>query len=270
MGLLRESVKAAIDHLAPGWMAQRYLRRIEAATQAEKEISLLPLLCRADSLAVDVGANQGLYVHHLLPLVKQVIAFEPLPGMQAQLQRFYAGKIRLEPVALSRAPGRAQLRMPAGNPSWATMAQTNQLEMAQPGKPIETVDAEVRTLDSYELHNVSLIKIDVEGNEEAVLEGAAATLARERPSLVIEVEERHNAGSVLRVARFLGNLSYDGFYLLDGELKPISSFDAAHDQDIHNVGLQGKVGRYINNFIYVPRERVDTLLNAYHPAQGVQ
>ncbi|MCC7545411.1 MAG: FkbM family methyltransferase, partial [Aquabacterium sp.] len=111
---------------------------------------------------------------------------------------------------------------------------------------------------------------DVEGNEEAVLEGAAATLARERPNLIIEVEERHNAGSVLRVARFLGNLSYDGFYLLDGELKPISSFDAAHDQDIHNVGLQGKVGRYINNFIYVPRERVGTLLSACHPGADLQ
>lgn len=159
MGLLRESVKAAIDHLATGWMAQRYLRRIEAAPLVEKEISLLPRLCRA-------------------------------------------GRIRLEPVALSRSPGRAQLRMPVGNPSWATMAQTNQLEMAQAGQAIETDDAEVRTLD--------------------------------------------------------------------GELKPISSFGAAHDQDIHNVGLQGKVGRYINNFIYVPRERVGTLLNAYHPTQGVQ
>lgn len=270
MSLLRQTVKSAIDRIAPKWMEQRHLRRIEAATAAEKEIALLPLLCRADSIAIDVGANQGLYVHHLMPLVRQVIAFEPLPAMQAQLQRFYADRIRLEPVALSRAPGRAQLRMPAGNPSWATMAQTNQLELAQAGQAIETVDAEVRTLDSYELRKVSFIKIDVEGNEEAVLEGATETLTRERPNLIIEVEERHNTGSVLRVARFLGNLSYEAFYLLDGELKPLSSFDAAHDQDIRNVGLQGKVGRYINNFIYVPRERVGTLLGAYHASQSMQ
>lgn len=269
MGLLRLTVKNAIEHLAPGWMAQRYLRRIEAASLAEKEIALLPLLCQADGIAIDVGANQGLYVHHLLPLVSQVIAFEPLPAMQAQLRRFYADKIRLEPVALSRAPGRAQLRMPAGNPSWATMAQTNKLEMAQPDKAIETVDAEVRTLDSYDYRHVSLVKIDVEGNEEAVLEGAVATLRREQPNLIIEVEERHNAGSVQRVAQFLGELGYEGFYLLDGELKPLSNFDLARDQDIHNVGLQGKVGRYINNFIYVPHERVATLLENLRPAQAL-
>ncbi|MBI3380419.1 MAG: FkbM family methyltransferase [Aquabacterium sp.] len=269
MGLLRLTVKNAIEHLAPGWMAQRYLRRIEAASLAEKEIALLPLLCQADGIAIDVGANQGLYVHHLLPLVSQVIAFEPLPAMQAQLRRFYADKIRLEPVALSRAPGRAQLRMPAGNPSWATMAQTNKLEMAQPDKAIETVDAEVRTLDSYDYRHVSLIKIDVEGNEEAVLEGAVATLRREQPNLIIEVEERHNAGSVQRVAQFLAALGYEGFYLLDGELKPLSTFDLARDQDIHNVGLQGKVGRYINNFIYVPHERVATLLENLRPAQAL-
>lgn len=269
MGLLRHTVKTAIEHLAPNWMAQRHLRRIEQASQAEKEIALLPLLCRADAMAIDVGANQGLYVHHLLPLVRQVIAFEPLPTMQAQLQRFYAGKISLEPVALSRAPGRAQLRMPAGNPSWATMAQTNKLEMASPDKHIETVDVKVRTLDSYDYRNVSFIKIDVEGNEEAVLEGAVATLAREKPNLIIEVEERHNAGSVNRVAQFLGHLGYDGFYLLDGELKPFATLDLARDQDVHNVGVQGKVGRYINNFIYVPRERVATLLGAVRPTPAL-
>lgn len=265
MSLLRQTIKGVLERVAPDLIDHRHALHIKEAAMAEREIALLPALCRSDYLAIDVGANQGLYVHHFLPLTKQVIAFEPLPSMQAKLLRFYGEKILLEPVALSHEPGRAQLRMPAGNPSWATMAQTNVLELADPSKAIETVDVEVRTLDSYAYQQVGAIKIDVEGNELAVLKGGVETLTRERPNLIIEVEERHSPGSVHRVAQFLSTLGYEGFYLLDGQLKSFADFDIARDQPIGNVGLQGKVGRYINNFIYVPTERAKAFTDAARP-----
>lgn len=265
MSLLRQTIKGLLERVAPDLIDQRHALHIKEAATAEKEITLLPALCRPDMLAIDVGANQGLYVHHFLPLAKQVIAFEPLPSMQAKLLRFYGEKILLEPVALSHEPGHAQLRMPAGNPSWATMAQTNALELADPGKAIETVDVNVRTLDSYAYHPVGVIKIDVEGNELEVLKGGVETLSRERPNLIIEVEERHSPGSVHRVAQFLSTLGYEGFYLLGSQLKSFADFDIASDQPIGNVGLQGKVGRYINNFIYVPAERAELFINEARP-----
>ena len=45
------------------------------------------------------------------------------------------------------------------------------------------VDARVETLDTYGLTGVRFIKVDVEGSELEVLEGAAATIARDRPEL---------------------------------------------------------------------------------------
>ena len=51
---------------------------------------------------------------------------------------------------------------------------------------IPTMTAEVRKLDSYEFEGVGLIKIDVEGDELAVLEGAEQTIAREKPVIIVE------------------------------------------------------------------------------------
>lgn len=47
--------------------------------------------------------------------------------------------------------------------------------------------AELRTVDSFGFRNVSLIKIDVEGYENYVLDGAARTIAAQRPVLVVEI-----------------------------------------------------------------------------------
>ena len=47
--------------------------------------------------------------------------------------------------------------------------------------------AEIRPLDDFGLANVSLIKIDVEGHENPALEGAARTIAENRPVVVLEI-----------------------------------------------------------------------------------
>lgn len=49
------------------------------------------------------------------------------------------------------------------------------------------------TIDSLNLKNVSLMKIDVEGQENAVLDGAKETILRERPVILIEIMGGHDA-----------------------------------------------------------------------------
>lgn len=46
---------------------------------------------------------------------------------------------------------------------------------------------ECRTLDSFELDNIALMKIDIESIEDEFLEGAKETIARSRPILIIEI-----------------------------------------------------------------------------------
>jgi len=221
-------------------------------TRGEADLQLLPILTDRDGISVDIGANMGLYVDHLTRLSSHVIAFEPIPAMHATLARHYP-RIQLENTALSDENGEAELRMPLGLTALATLAPSNQFNLPA----VETVSFRVpkRTLDSYDLKGVHFIKIDVEGHEEAVLRGARDTIARERPNIMAELEDRHNNGMIDRVRTLMAELSYEGYFWDAGRLSSIETFNAVTDQISDNVGRDGKTGRYINNFVFVPVER---------------
>ena len=255
--MLRPRLKRVAENLFPETM---YNRRFHSWIKVEPELPLLPALCRKDAIALDIGANEGFFSHYLLPLARSVVAFEPLPQMLARLRQIYAGKMEIHGVIISDSEGQAELRYPAGGYMSATIAPTNSAAL-ESGRVIETVFAPMKTLDSFGLTNVGFVKIDVEGHEEAVLRGGLNTLQREKPNLMIEIEERHAPGSLARVSKFLQNLGYSGFYLDENQLLPVARFDPQRDQIRQN----GKVERYINNFLFLPGERAaETLERARH------
>jgi FkbM family methyltransferase len=245
--MLRPQLKQVAESLFPKTM---YARRYDSWVKVEPELPLVPALCRKDAVALDIGANEGFFAHHLLPHAKSVIAFEPLPQMLARLRQRYAGKMVIHGVILSDREGRGELKYPAGGYMSATIAETNSAAL-ESGRAIETVVAPMTTLDSFSLTNVGFVKIDVEGHEEAVLHGGVATLMREKPNLMIEIEERHAPGSRDRVTTFLHDLGYCGFYLDGKQIMPIAQFNPRSDQ----VRQNGKAGKYINNFPFFPRDR---------------
>ena len=99
-----------------------------------------------------------------------------------------------------------------------------------------------------------MIKIDVEGHEEAVLQGALETIRGNRPSLIIESEDRHNPGAPQRVFAFLRGLDYDGYFIKGGALHSLDKL-AAHDWAFSPQAMVTR--QYINNFIFIARERQD-------------
>jgi hypothetical protein len=122
---------------------------------------------------------------------------------------------------------------------------------------VAEVKVQAVRLDDLEFDGVSFIKIDVEGHEEAVLRGAAATIERHRPFMLIESENRHNPGAVGRVCKLLSDRKYSCFVLKDDRLMPLSEFDEKRDQD--PAALANRSGAiYINNFVFVPSERLGT------------
>jgi FkbM family methyltransferase len=108
-------------------------------------------------------------------------------------------------VALSDANGTAVLSTPvfSGRPALGLASVSKSF----PGAHLDTV--KTATLDSYELLDISLIKIDVEGHEAAVLGGAVRTIERERPTLIVEIEPRHGAD----VASLISSIKSLGYYM---------------------------------------------------------
>jgi FkbM family methyltransferase len=215
---------------------------------AEPELALLPTLCSRNGTSVDVGANIGLYTCPLIARSARCIAFEPLPAMAKLLRRAFGrdgGRFQLEQVALSDRCGSAELRMPKGGPGYSTMESANVLEGKVDTTRVLRFQVETRRLDDYALTDVRFVKIDVEGHEASVLRGSRDTLQRCCPAVLVEVEERHNKGSVSAVLRLMGEIGFDGYFLQDWQLHKADQFDGAQHQD------PGAPERYVRNFLFL-------------------
>ena len=227
----------------------------------EPELRLLPYLCSRSKVSIDVGASTGLYVVYMHRLSKACYAFEPRQDAAWQLEKLLSGldpPVHVESVALSDYTGSACFRVCLDDLGRSTLEEGNDIETFG---NVETVPVPVRRLDEYEFHGetVGCIKIDVEGHEESVLRGARQLLARDHPSLIIEIEERHRSGSVEAVRRLLYELEYKGYFFCGHRLVPMESFNAAEHQNIDHIHN----GTYINNFVFVAAEslpRIERLI----------
>jgi FkbM family methyltransferase len=225
----------------------------EGSVWRERELALLPFLVPRNCTAVDVGANLGIYTEALVRLSAHVVAIEPNPPWAAELSAMFKD-VRVVRGAASNVAGRMSLRVPTrtSHAGMATIEKNNLLE----GQKVEAVMVDVFTIDSLRLSNVGFIKIDVEGHEDAVLEGATETVMNHRPNMLIESEERHRPGSISSIVRRMRGLDYAGYMLWNGSLTPISEFSVeAMQTELSPTANRTKNNTrpYVNNFIFLPR-----------------
>lgn len=220
----------------------------------EDEQRLLPWACDRKRISIDIGAAAGAYTARLALFSSRVVAFEPRPEAAKELRRMFCrSKITtIEQVALSNDTGTAILRSPLDRPMLSTIELCNSLVESS---AIESVPVIRKRLDDYEFSPVGFIKIDAEGHESSILEGSISTIEREHPVFLIEIEDRHNPGSLAHVTGSLSALDYDGYFLLADELVGIQSFDPEAHQNRRNLVGGRRIGTYINNFFFVPRNQ---------------
>jgi len=139
-------------------------------------------------LVLDIGAGTGWYTLPLAAAGQSVRAYEPNPRVFARLMANAAlNDLRIEArqCAVSDRRGRATFWH---NPR---VPLTSGGSIEAPGcagpasEEVETVSLD-EDLDDVADRPVALIKVDVEGHEYAVLEGARMTIERWRPALVLE------------------------------------------------------------------------------------
>ncbi|TCH99753.1 FkbM family methyltransferase [Roseococcus sp. SYP-B2431] len=218
---------------------------------------------------LDIGAHDGLLT---LPFARlpdsRVHAFEPLPAAMARLRDRLVAEhggvpphVVLHEEALGAAPGEAVLTLPVldgvRQEQWASIAKSY-AEHASVGT--ESHRVKVVTLDGLGLRGVTAVKLDAEGAEQEVLEGARATLTRCRPILSVEIEERHRPGSTRDVPALLAQLGYEGWYWHAG-WHPLADFDAATMQVASSdPAVFGASDPYVFSFYFFPVEAAASCL----------
>ena len=181
----------------------------------EPEMALLERLVPKRSVALDIGANHGIYAYALSRLSPEVHCFEPLAECCRYIQDHHAANITVHNAALADRTGELELHVPIiGGRAVYTRASLD-----RPEGRYESRRVEVRTLDSYELTDVGFIKIDVEGLEAAVLRGAQRLLETCHPTMLVEIDRaRHTQSSFLGVHAFLQERGYTAHICDAGKL----------------------------------------------------
>lgn len=172
---------------------------------------------------VDVGANAGLYSvlgARLLGGRGRVLAVEAAPAaadlLEANLARNGLAGVLVHRGAAAAAAGRATLHVLEGSEEYASLG--GRAHPLAPRRRARAVEVPTAPLDELvEGHGLrpALLKLDVEGAEGLVLQGAARTLARHRPAILSELDDRLLAPLGWDARRVLALLAAAGYVAHD-------------------------------------------------------
>jgi FkbM family methyltransferase len=176
----RPELLAAVD--ATALLAQR---------EAVGMSAVLAAVLRGEGTYVDVGTNRGQVLREAVRIAPQAghVAFEPIPSLAGEVAAAFP-QVDVRRKALGAEAGQAEFCHFRKLDGWSGLRRSPEISDRE-GDP-EFITVEVSTLDA-ELAGVvpSVLKIDVEGAELAVLEGGRGLLSRARPIVIFE----HFAGA---------------------------------------------------------------------------
>ncbi len=204
----------------------RALGLYELRKTAEIERRLAP-----GRVFVDIGSSEGdfaLIAARIVGPTGRVHAFEPEPGNIATIEENVAlnrfDHVTVHGMALSDHDGEAELHR-------SSVSGWHSLLPGLDHRDRDVVRVPVARLDSLGLGRVDMKKIDVEGAEMAVLEGARETIARDRPVILLDTHPSLGA-DVLALQDYFATLGYDVFDSDRHRSRPRSRGIPAEDADL--------------------------------------
>lgn len=129
--------------------------------------------CKQRRTAMQAGGNIGLWPRRMATSFERVITFEPDTISRECLAVNVPANVEVRPEALGTGPGRCGL-----------MRNSLGSHHVWPGTEIH-----VTSIDAFDLADVDLIQLDIEGYEWHALEGARDTLRRCRPIVQVELRD---------------------------------------------------------------------------------
>jgi len=164
------------SHL-PDWMAKVNNRQDGRLTYQFGKYEMAMQHVKKRRVAVDVGGHVGLWAWFMARDFEDVASFEPCAAHRECWHANMTDRANAElfSEALGAAPGLAVIETRTPGSSGDTQIV-----------PGQTGTIKVATLDSFCFSQVDFIKIDTEGYELGVLQGAEKTLLRCKPCVIVE------------------------------------------------------------------------------------
>ncbi len=195
----------------------------------EQDFQIVRRFTGPDCLFIDVGANHGQSINSITTIRPnaRILSFEANVRLATKLKKRYRinHNINIQPFGLGDQPGEFTLYLPTYNGYlFDGLASINRIEAEEwlcekwlfffdrKKVSVQELPCVVRTLDEFGVNPV-FIKIDVQGFEYEVLKGAASTLARAEPLLLIE-----DASADPRIVEFLASMGYKECFLMQHTL----------------------------------------------------
>jgi FkbM family methyltransferase len=180
-------VRSLYERFRLWWRARRVKRRAASLDRGEIEIPLLPFIVPR-RLSVDVGANKGALTYILAELSERVVAYEANPNLAARLAQACGPTVDLRHKAVSNSNGTLTFFVPtSGGEEQPNIGSLK----ANEAYATREYKVEAVRLDDENLAGVGFIKVDVEGTELDVLEGARGIITRDRPVLMVEINDKN-------------------------------------------------------------------------------
>jgi FkbM family methyltransferase len=255
-------------------LKNRFSKDYEPEVEFIREIDKY-LVC-ANRTAIDIGANFGVFARILAKSFRTVHAVEPLPKLATPLRKAGPKNCVVHQIALGTSRGQLELFIPHSSAKGAvfalTTARQDWLDAVKEGIESEHQDALARVervvvkMETFDdefgpIEDIDFIKMDIEGSELSVLEGARRTLERQKPPMLVEAE-KHCGESSVRIFDFLEGLGYAPYYFRDNKLTRTDKSILDKMQDyLHSAGYPIDYRRfrdpnYIYNFVFSPPEKV--------------
>jgi FkbM family methyltransferase len=168
--------------------------------------SFMPSLIRPDGVVYDFGMYDGGFARLVAPLRARILGFEPDPSWHGKLS--LPSNVRVIPKALAARPGRVRFNI---NPETCSSLHFTDVTS-------ETVDVEALTLnDALALEpasRIDLIKMDIEGEELAVLADAPADLFARVVQMTVEFHDFLDPKSLPAIRAVIARLRRLGFHAI--------------------------------------------------------
>lgn len=260
---LYQQIAEKLQYISPSFYKQRYFKSLKNLTKenfsgrnVEPELVWIKEYLQNDAVILDIGANVGTFLYQFENKLKHqnIYAFEPNKKLNIRLKRLFPS-MNIFSVALSDENTTAQFKVPIIKGKMVASRgtlNTSYKEKDEENSYTETV--EVVKLDDWtkskNIQKIDFIKIDVEGNEMKTLLGGKNTIKQFKPTLMVEMEQRHHNQPIWNKISEVENWGFEANYL---NRKTFTLEKLTEEILLTNISDEKNKTDYINNIIFIPK-----------------